>query len=247
MAGLLVANEFERFRSRGLALRATMLSLCAASWFICVVPIALGWLGRAPFLLALALSGLALHGLERSVRDPRVPARQLRQLRWPALGTHLGFALLYFLNAVPPVPLSISYLGIYRTVERAEGRYRLGYARPAWKFWQNGDQSFAWREGDQLIGFARIFSPAGFRDQVQVRWLRKDPRRGWEPQDAIPITISGGREQGFRGYTVKKHFQPGQWRFQVETSDSREIGRLYFEVYPEGPDAPARELRYDLQ
>jgi hypothetical protein len=56
-------------------------------------------------------------------------------------------------------------------------------------------------------------------------------------QDSIPIRIVGGREQGFRGYGLKSNYQPGEWKVQVETTDGREIGRVYFdlEVAPQAP------------
>ena len=78
--------------------------------------------------------------------------------------------------------------------------------------------------------FFRIFSPARFSDQVQMRWYWKDPARGWTLQDTIPIHIVGGREQGFRGYGFKSNYQPGEWKVQVETTDGREIGRVYFDL-----------------
>ena len=53
---------------------------------------------------------------------------------------------------------------------------------------------------------------------------------GWALQDTIPIGILGGREQGFRGYGTKTRFQPGSWKVQIETTDAREIGRIYFSV-----------------
>jgi hypothetical protein len=72
---------------------------------------------------------------------------------------------------------------------------------------------------------------------VIVRWYWKDNRAGWMLQDSIPIKIVGGRQEGFRGYGVKSNYQPGQWKVQVETTDDREIGRIYFdlEIAPEEP------------
>ena len=29
---------------------------------------------------------------------------------------------------------------------------------------------------------------------------------------------------------MKTHYQPGEWKVQVETTDGREIGRVYFEL-----------------
>jgi hypothetical protein len=82
-----------------------------------------------------------------------------------------------------------------------------------------------------------VFSPARFADQVQIRWYWKDPARGWTLHDSIPIRILGGREQGFRGYGVKSNYQPGEWKVQVETTDGREIGRVYFDLSL-APEAP---------
>jgi len=68
---------------------------------------------------------------------------------------------------------------------------------------------------------------------VLMGWYRYEggPKgRGWVLQDTIPIKIVGGREEGFRGYGVKTNYQPGKWKVEVETTDRREIGRIYFSV-----------------
>jgi hypothetical protein len=120
----------------------------------------------------------------------------------------------------------------------------LTHERPWWRFWHNGDQEFRAQPGDKVVVFFRIFSPARFSDQVQMRWLWKPAGRGWALQDTIRINIVGGREQGFRGYGVKSNYQPGSWKVQVETTDGREIGRVYFdlEAVPAEPRILATEL-----
>jgi len=86
--------------------------------------------------------------------------------------------------------------------------------------------------------FFRVFSPANFSDQVLLRWHRRLPG-GWALQDTIPIRIVGGREAGFRGFGFKGNYEPGSWKIQVETTDAREIGRIYFELEA-APAAPRR-------
>jgi hypothetical protein len=77
-----------------------------------------------------------------------------------------------------------------------------------------------------------------------MRWYRKDAR-GWQLTDSIPINIVGGREQGFRGYGLKSNHQPGDWKVEVETTDGREIGRVYFRVesVPAAPRGFVTELQ----
>ena len=58
--------------------------------------------------------------------------------------------------------------------------------------------------------------------------------------DRIPIVIAGGRDKGYRGYTVKQRVVPGDWRVDVETAEGRVIGRVSFQV--EEPEGETPEL-----
>ena len=148
----------------------------------------------------------------------------------------LAFLAAYLFRVIPPVPLSIPFIGVYHSVERAGDEYRLGHERPAWRFWQNGDQEFRAQPGDRVFVFFRVFSPTSFADEVRMQWFHHQAA-GWVPQDTIPIKITGGRAEGFRGYGFKTNYQPGDWKVQVETTDGREIGRIYFnlESMPQSP------------
>jgi hypothetical protein len=77
-----------------------------------------------------------------------------------------------------------------------------------------------------------------------VRWFLRQ-ERGWVAQDSIPIKITGGRAEGFRGYGIKSKYQPGEWKVQIETTDEREIGRIYFtlEVVPPSPRGFALDIQ----
>ena len=121
----------------------------------------------------------------------------------------------------------------------------ISHERPFWRIWDNGDQKFIAQPGDKIYGYFRIFSPARFADQVLMRWYWKDNSGNWKLQDSIPIKIIGGRRQGFRGYGMKSNYQPGDWKLQVETTDEREIGRVYFDVVL-APEAP-RNFEVDEQ
>ena len=45
-----------------------------------------------------------------------------------------------------------------------------------------------------------------------------------------PIPVSGGRDEGYRGFSVKTALQPGDWRCDVKTAQGALIGRTSFTV-----------------
>ncbi|MDO8590949.1 MAG: DUF2914 domain-containing protein, partial [bacterium] len=48
--------------------------------------------------------------------------------------------------------------------------------------------------------------------------------------DLIQFPIVGGRDEGFRGYSIKSSVFPGRWRVDVETAEKNLIGRVEFTV-----------------
>jgi hypothetical protein len=236
---LLVANESSRFKSLGLSFKFALLALCFLAFFAYVIPIFVGSIGLIVFMFSMLVGCLPLVGVGWWIQTYRPPLfeRAKQQILLPTAFVLLGFLTLYLFKLIPPVPLSIPFIGIYHNVERVPEGYKLSHERPWWEFWHNGDQTFYAQRADKIYVAFRVFSPTRFSDQVIVRWYWKDNRAGWMLQDSIPIKIVGGRQEGFRGYGVKSNYQPGQWKVQVETTDDREIGRIYFdlEIAPEEP------------
>jgi hypothetical protein len=231
MVGLLLLNEFGPFRRLGLSFRFALLSLCALSFCATVVPVVFGQVNTRIFLVSMAVGCLPMLGLASWIRR-RSPER-FRAVRHQML-VPFGLMLIVFLGAyllrvIPPVPLSIPFIGVYHSVERTQEAYRLGHERPMWAFWRHGDQQFRAQPGDRVYVFFRVFSPASFADEVSMRWFHRE-QRGWALQDTIPIRIVGGRAEGFRGYGFKSKYQPGAWKVHIETTDGREIGRVYFDL-----------------
>jgi len=166
-----------------------------------------------------------------------------RRVAMPALGMQAILVVAYFAGAIPPVPLSVQFIGIYHEVippgaraateegrTRADRTYELRHQRPWWKVWAHGDQDFAARPGDIVYCFARVFAPRGFEDAIYVRWLRRGREGGWLEQGRAQLGIVGGRGDGFRTFATKKNYQPGRWRVEIETADGRDIGTIHFDL-----------------
>ncbi|MCB0412279.1 MAG: DUF2914 domain-containing protein [Bdellovibrionales bacterium] len=247
LTGLLLANEFQKFKSQGYFLKFALFALCIISFLIYFVPILLGHVGTLAFLLSFALSVAFFYWVFQFLKK-RTPDSQLlmTQVFRPVAFVLILFLVLYLLRVLPPVPLSLKYVGVYHNIEKTPEGYKLQYDRPFWKFWQHGSQDFIADPGSKLYVFFQLFSPSAFSDQIYLEWYLKVPKQGWMLQDRIPIPVKGGRDEGYRGYGQKSNYTDGDWRVKVVTSDFREVGRIQFSVKKIASLPEARDWQYDI-
>jgi len=235
LVALLVANEFIHRRLLNLYVLLLLYTLASFTFFVFFVPVVLRRMTDLIFalsgLLSLVPVGLLVHLFRRR---GVVHGRQAATLLGSALALVLVLNGLYALNWIPPVPLALRKGGVYHHVRREGDVYLLHYEPAPWyRFWQRVSPRFHYTEGDTVFCFAAIFAPTQLRTGVQHVWQRYDPdRRAWITQDAIAYAVVGGRDNGYRGYTFKRHVQPGRWRVEVRTETGRLLGRIPFELVP---------------
>src|SRR5574341_226424 len=236
LVGLLVGNEFLRDRLSNLRLLLGLYSLASFSFFTFFIPVLAGLMNTAVFLVGARLSlglTLMLTWLIHRGRRERGSSRILRA-SLPAMGVIGTLVAFYFLNWIPPVPLSLQFGGIYHGVSREDGIYRLAYeSRPWYRIWERSDDPFH-GEGP-VYCFTAVFAPVDLTSTVYHRWQRRPVEgegkaKNYVTTDRIGFPISGGRDAGYRGFTVKQRVTPGDWRVDVETADGRIIGRVSFRV-----------------
>jgi hypothetical protein len=245
--GLMIANELKSVQKSEINIKVGLYIICVFSFFSMLIPVLMGFVGFIPFVLSLALTGGFIYGVVRLL-GKRIQDTKLlfRALMAPGAAILALFLIFYVVGWIPPVPLSVQNMGVYHSIEKAGGDYILTHEKPWWKFWQTGDQDFKAEPGDKIHFFAQIFSPARFSDSVILHWFYKDLRQGWMSTDKIPMQISGGRKNGYRGYATKANYADGEYRISVETTDGREIGRIYFEVKKLESNNAARVFQKDI-
>lgn len=228
---LLVANEIEWVQDSKVNIKLCLYVIVLFCFYSMMWPVFLGFVGLVPFFLAIVTCVATIYfGYKLLLKNVPDPQEMKKKFLAPSLGVIFLFVLFYFLGWIPPVPLSVQNMGIYHLIEKQDNQYVLHHQNPWWRFWQKGDQEFLAEPNDKIYFFAKVSSPAGFDDQIILHWYNYHPKLGWQSTDKIPMNVRGGRSEGYRGFSTKQNFSEGEWRVSVETTDHREIGRLYFNV-----------------
>ncbi|ULA64096.1 MAG: conserved membrane protein of unknown function [Nitrospira sp.] len=228
---LLIVNEFLRDRLSSLRLLISLYALVCFAFFTFFLPVMTGLMNAAIFLagagLTAAVTFRVVHLIYRN--NPDRSKREAVKVTAPAfalIGLLVGF---YFLNWIPPVPLSMEFGGIYRNVQRQGDHFLLTYDRKWYEIWKRSENPFP--AGEPIYCFTAVFAPVALDTTVYHHWyFRPNSSKPFTHADKIPIKISGGRDGGYRAYTVKQRLDPGDWRVDVETEDGRIVGRVSVRV-----------------
>src|SRR5262249_16938770 len=79
--------------------------------------------------------------------------------------------------------------------------------------------------------YSAVFAPIQLKTKILHIWQRYDTgAREWRTESTAAYAITGGREGGYRGYSIKSSQRPGRWRVNIETPDGLLIGRVPFVV-----------------
>ena len=232
---VIYGNETIQERSSRLVFNLAMLFIGLFSYVVLVVPVFTGYMGPWVFvgsgLLALFIMSGYLRLLRRVV--PRFFEIHMRQVTFVLGSIFVGFNFLYFTNIIPPIPLSLKEVGIYHSVVRFEnGQYQLKYEDgPWWHFWKRSDTIFHPDGTNNAFCFAKVFAPTRLETDVYHSWDYYDEEMGeWVERSRLSYNISGGRGEGYRGYTQIGNFNDGKWRCSVETGRGQVLGREEFTI-----------------
>lgn len=232
---LLVGNELLRNRLSNLRLLVSLYALVCFAFFTFFLPVMTGYMNVAIFLLGAALSvAVTLRVVQLIYRNnPDRSRREAVGVTAPAfavIGLLVGF---YFLNWIPPVPLSLKFGGIYHEVKKTGDRFELSFEKKWYQVWKRSDTTFP--ADEPIYCFTAVFAPVALDTTVYHHWyFRPSDGKPFMHADRIPIRIAGGREGGYRAYTFKQRLDPGDWRVDVEAPDGRIIGRVSVKVEEKG-------------
>jgi hypothetical protein len=234
---LLVGNElfqpyYLRFR-----FQSALFFFALFSFFIVYVPLLTGTVGVLTFLcsavVAVALFFLLLHLLAKKL--PVLVRENKQAIAASVAAIIVVVSVFYATNVIPPIPLSLEDGAAYHHVERYPGGYIFteeASAPPRFlrRFFANPTLHIV--PGQSVYVYSSVFAPRRFSETTIVHdWQWFDESRGrWVELSSIPFSISSGRDEGYRGYTVKSNVPEGHWRVDVKTPGGQVIGRITFNI-----------------
>jgi hypothetical protein len=234
LVGAFIANESLKRHYIRLSFQISLFFLSIYSFAIFLLPVILHKIGAWVFLL----SGLAslifitvfLKILFYFIKDKFKESRRL--IISLILGIFILINFLYFTNLIPPIPLSLKDAGIYHSIHRnTEGNYDVTYENYGWKSYFNLYKNFKQISGEPVYAFSAIFSPKNLNLTILHEWQHyNETQKKWTTDRIINLPVIGGRDGGFRTYSMRYNLDAGKWRVGVKTYQGQTIGVLRFNI-----------------
>jgi MFS family permease len=233
LLAIFIGNEiFKKYHSR-LAFAAVLFFFALYSYVIVTVPLYTRTIGTLTFLLSGAIAAAIFFAFLRIVAG--IGPQQWRAARVEVVtGAVLVYALInifYFTGVLPPLPIALSAGGVYHFVAKNGAHYSARTEPQSWWTRFGAVPVMHVAKGAPLYLYSAVFAPIKLATTIQHRWQHYDAaHKTWRPVSTVSFQIVGGRDDGYRGYTISRHIAPGQWRVDVDLPDGHIIGRVRFTV-----------------
>jgi hypothetical protein len=135
----------------------------------------------------------------------------------------------YFTGVLPPLPLSLTDADVYHLVAKTGAGYEVQAEAKSGGFFRTEVVHHV--PGTPLYGYSAVLAPVDLTAPIVHRWERYDDvSHAWETMAAIAFPVSGGRDNGYRGYSEITDAPAGAWRLSIETLNGSVLGRVRFNV-----------------
>lgn len=235
------ANEFIATHGYRFTLDLGVLFIALVFYSIFNVPILFGEVNNTVFFVSVIFSAVIgfvyisiLKNFSDAAKEETARGYAL------AIGVPLFVAMLYFLNLIPAVPLSLKTSGVYHNIQKLDDGDYIGTLEPDTRlFARYRTTTYHMTESDTgVYFFSSVGAPADMTAPITHVWEYYDPgSKHWVTSTVVTFTMSGGRDTGYRAYSKKENIFPGLWRVIVEVDGKRIIGEQRFYVVAGGSAA----------
>ncbi len=235
---LLVGNEIWKKHYTRLTFQISVLFVSLYLFFVFLLPVIFHRLGADLFIASGILSLVIVFLFTLLLRKFALEKfkKHHNVLRISLVSIFVVMNVLYFTNIIPPIPLSLKEAGVYHSVTRTSNlntgvSYLVKGEATTWRDYFTRYPVFHRRMGETVYVFSSIFSPVNFATKIVHQWQYYDEVKGkWLDSTKVTLPITGGREEGYRLYSLKQSVTPGLWRVEVMTTSGKVLGVIKFKV-----------------
>jgi hypothetical protein len=138
----------------------------------------------------------------------------------------------YFFRLIPPVPLAMDQGIVAHNITTENNKYLVTFETDDWYvFWREHRIKFIYTPNENVYVFTSVFAPTDLEKSIihRWKWYNQDTSE-WELVEDIGYDITGGRDNGYRGYTYKNNIKKGEWKVEVITNEELVLGVVDFEI-----------------
>jgi hypothetical protein len=248
LIAIFIGNEIFRHYHSRLVFTSILYAFALFSYFIVTVPIFTHTVGPFTFLISGLLAFCVFIFFLNIVRW--AGQEQWRSARLQVMaGSALVYATLtafYFTGTLPPLPIALVDKGVFHFVKRAGDVYQAQGETQEWMTRLGEPPTLHIAPGQPVYVYSAVFAPIKLSTRITHRWRHYNRiRHKWQTISNVSFTINGGRDGGYRNYTIQHKVWDGDWRVDVRNADGRIIGRIPFHV--ETVAQPAATIPVTLQ
>ena len=224
---MLVANEYLEHEYKRFTLSWALFGFCAMLLFNFALPYLMGSIHAIWFYISTLLGAGAAYFLYKKTPDHDGSI-------WPVGVIAALLMLAYAFDMIPPVPLVKRDIAVGYALNKVDGNYQLSQQPSSWwVFWRKSSNELHVSPGQRVYCFSSVFAPQGLKTRLFHVWQYHDKKKGWQTKSRASFSLSGGRYDGFRGYTYKSDLQAGEWKVMVETENDKTVAVQEFSVKAE--------------
>ncbi|MDW5288009.1 DUF2914 domain-containing protein [Formosa sp. PL04] len=243
---LLFANEFLKKRISNKYLQFSIYYFISFTFFTFMIPVFIRDMNPTIFLISGAVSLACTLTLITIIyiKSPSTRAEiHLGKLTSIILSIYLTINVFYYFKLIPPVPLALQTGIVAYDIKVDNNKYIVTYEQKReFIFWRDYHSVFIRNANEPVYIFSSIFAPTELKKSVIHRWEWYNTTLDeWMIADNISFNITGGRNDGYRGYSYKNNVKAGLWRVEVLTEEELVLGVIDFEII-EDPSKKPKQL-----
>ncbi len=237
-----IANESLKRHYARLYFQIGFLFLSIFLFAIYLVPVIVHDINQTVFLVSggVSLAAIILFLVVLRYTSNETFNRDIKVLYGLIAGIYIIINSLYFLDLIPPLPLSLQDAGVYHSIARTtDGNYAA--ARESRTFFDEIKQhigiypTYHGVASRPVYVYSAVFSPTDFDLSIVHEWQVYDAtQKAWVTKGTIILPVKGGRDGGYRTYSARTGLTTGKWRVSVKTTTGQVLGRLVFNVVMDG-------------